>query len=384
MPCLSIQNGDFRLPDYLQSIALLIKEPTVTLDLFKIGQRFTGKYFDYVDTTILSDTGTVAVAIGAADTNIDVGALKSALGVGVIIEIGDEQMFVSSISTAGNTVDVLRGHGGTAAVAHVAGASIYVLSQAQKESGCSTNDCKAPVKTPRRNVLQEMTECYCLSGRSARFMANGGLKDYVSEDELLMDAMERMLQRLNKALMYSTFDDTSVDGAWTFRGIRSFINTYGGVVHDAGGAALSTDIIDCALAALNEKTTFVDTLLMNAKVKAAFNKLPWFQPMLPYGTQGNTVGNDFDFYRSSHLNKKLKVVVDNKLYKDEIYVLDSESLYIHPEQDVDGTDYWFKDINPEDTNCDRTVTIASGLTTSVLQPDRQGYITNFTLPWVVC
>ena len=102
--------------------------------------------------------------------------------------------------------------------------------------------------------------------------------------------------------------------------------------------------------------------------------------MLPYGTQGNTVGNDFDFYRSSHLNKKLKVVVDNKLYKDEIYVLDSESLYIHPEQDVDGTDYWFKDINPEDTNCDRTVTIASGLTTSVLQPDRQGYITNFTLP----
>jgi hypothetical protein len=41
----------------------MIKEPTVTLDLFQVGARFTNKYFDYVDTKQLVDTGLVAVAI---------------------------------------------------------------------------------------------------------------------------------------------------------------------------------------------------------------------------------------------------------------------------------------------------------------------------------
>jgi len=327
-------NSQFLDKDVIANAMLVEANMTRTLDLFQelpMG-RNNPEWYDYV-----KKPRTGAVGVGGWDNNdlVDLpvtDAFADVIGVGQVLEVETEQVIVSAVDRAANTIDVYaRGHGGTTAAAHLAGVVIYNIGKATREG---TVEVEAIVEESVKKVnfyqlFQELIDT-SKTAKLAGYYDLGGKEGSLEQklEWLRQGAMVDMLKNMNQTALFGLPYVGTAASPSTVGGLRHYLSQ-SDVVNNSVGAPFTEDDLKETLLAIQDRGGTANVILTNGATKAKINN---FNRVVTDGLQTRTNRQDrgagmiVDTYEGDGIGT-LQIVTDPLIYKNEIYILNTNKMY---------------------------------------------------------
>lgn len=281
----------------------------------------TNTKHEWQDEAMNAVAGQAAEAMDGSETDLDVddGTLYQ---VGDIIQIDDELMLVTGIST--NTLTVGLGYGSTTATTHLDNAPITIVANAALE-GADAKTSRETSRTRRANYTHIFTETVSLSGTASSSPWIGVGDEYEHQKEL---RIKELLWQLERAVMRSSTPGTTDVGSTTVRrsmqGIMHWISTN---VDDAGSATITAELLDGYLEdAWDAGARGMNLIMANGHQKRKISDFT--QAAVRYGPDQKVYKNVVAQYETDF--GMFDVMLNHNMPKDEIWILNTDLIKVVP------------------------------------------------------
>lgn len=239
-----------------------------------------------------------------------------------VVQVGDELMKVTDVSTGTNTITVIRGYADTEAAAIEDGATIEVLFVEGVE-GADARQARHKPRVKVENITQIFDDTISISG-SAEATSQYAISDLYNYEKAKKQ-LELALQ-LEKAVINGIkYENGDVR---QMQGIRQFIQTN----VDQVGAALDADVINNLAREIYEKGGFQGgsrhAIIVPAKQKQALSALD--QDKIRLDRAENMRGQVVEWFVSDFA--RFEIILNNNLRHDELFLVDLNRVAIRPLQ----------------------------------------------------
>lgn len=271
---------------------------------------------------IRSETITLADGTGVTLTVADAYAYQ----VNDLIRIEAEIVRVTAQASA-TTLTIVRGYAGTTGAAHAAKQAINLGSADPENSAAPAGMSDSTSRL--YNFVQTFTRGVDLSNDE---IANANVEGNPLTGNLARRFIE-WTQKFAAAFFYGVRSEDTVNNIHTMGGLYQFITT--NVVNAAG--ALTIAIIDARIKSIVDAGGDPKVIVVGTKQKQALDALDTNLQRLPKDQHvgGNLVTQS---YQSGILDHSIDIIVDLTIRPDELWVLDTDLINIHPlvNNGVDG------------------------------------------------
>jgi hypothetical protein len=281
------------------------------------------------------DDGSIVSATG--ETSFDV-AHGDRFRVGDQIQADDsaEVMFVTAVS--GDTLTVVRGYGGTSAEAIADQQVLRILGNAALE-GDDAPTARFTNRVRQSNVTQIFTAGVEVSGSqlAAKQAAIADELDYQKQERL-----RELIRDLENCVINGVAPSTDPQGSATVRRtMRGIIPSIATNVEDAGGAALTEDLLNANLRAVWEQSNGgVDTILVGGLQKRAINN--FIASARGYDARNTRYRDMVSVYESDF--GVCRVVLSRWVPSDAVVMLDSSRIDVLP---LSGRSFHYKPLSAD-------------------------------------
>lgn len=248
--------------------ALGIKKLPILSAISSIGKIDTTGIEWYEDEVIgLFTTGTgsgTAQEILDTDTTINV-ATADVFAIGDIVEIENERVQVTAVDYAANTITVVRGFQGTTAATHPANSKLEVVSSVAAEGNLTgASRVSEPVK--HSNVTQVFQDNLYLTGSLEAISPEWAKSEKARQVRQKIFRLDSLKAR---SIWYGIRFDSTSEKKRTMGGINFYVANK----VDAGGAALTPDMIIDQIIAMNNDGVFDMGLMPEIWVNPSYQKV---------------------------------------------------------------------------------------------------------------
>lgn len=290
---------------------------------------FEGYKLSWLDSRIDADGSYVNGAKLSTDTTITVDAgSKFRAGMLVSAEGSDEVILVTAVT--GNNLTVVRGFGGTTAVALADNVALVIDSVGREENSLAQND-GIYQPTSMENFFQTFDTAVEFSRRALATMQYGNTNDIVYQIsqrvQQLTIQMDRALVKGRKAVASVGGNDVSYSG-----GLKYFLDQVGAIKVDNAAAALTLDAINDLNAEIVKRGGSANTVAVGVAKARKINDL--------VGANYNSARlGDWQADEGSVLTlpsdlpligNVTRIVIDTNLNDDELVMYDSGMVNIIP------------------------------------------------------
>lgn len=261
--------------------------------------------------------------------------------VGDQVRLGDDKeiMLVTAVDTAGGTLTVTRGYGGTTRAALAVGKSLRILGNAALE-GDAADAARFSVRTRKQNYTQIFTATVEVSG-SELASKQIGVADEMNYQKQLR--LRELLRDLENCVINGTASTITPAGSSTVRrtmnGLLSLIQTNAMVPGENGFPAedsLTEEQLSAALRKIwMECGSAPDLILVNAGGKRAINQFA--SSARRYSPAEQTYRDLVNVYESDF--GVCRVVLSRYVPKGTVLLLDSSRIEVLP---LNGRSFFYK------------------------------------------
>lgn len=286
-----------------------------------------GDKITWLDMSVGADTLTMAASASNVDTTLTVTDGSKARK-GMLLHFDGEFIVVTSVAV--NVVTVLRGQGGSTAVA-IPDTSVLSVESVAREENSTTETDGIYQPTDVENNFQTMDTAVEMSRRALATLQFGNTND------LSFQVNERIRQlaiQMDKTLIRGRKMSLTIAGKKTTYtgGLGYYLDQAGALSVDHSGAALTLDAINALQAEIKARGGMVDSLVVGIAQARALQKLVNAQ----YGSQrlGDFVSDQGGLVRLPsdlpQIGGASTIVIDTNLADDELLLVDSRRLTIVP------------------------------------------------------
>lgn len=276
---------------------------------------------EWLDEALNATTDALNEALDNSETDVDVDT-GTVFRVGDIIQVDDELMLVSSIST--NTLTVTRGYGSSTAATHADNTVVYVISNAALE-GDTAPTSRETSRTRRANYTQIFTAKVDVSGTAIASNWIGVANEFEHQKEL---RMKEVLWELERAVLRGSTPGSSDVGSDTVRrSIQGIMFWFSTNTNNASSATLTKDLLDGYIRdAWSNGARGANLLMCNAFQKS---KIDGFTTSATrYGPRDNLVRTYVDKYETSF--GVFDVMLNHNVPTDEVWMLNTDLIKVLP------------------------------------------------------
>jgi hypothetical protein len=328
------------LSEEVKGFAMMV-EPrlTVTWDLFPEEEMCETEKIKWYDAVTNSLEG--AVKTGGWDIDDVTGLVitndtAAIINIGDVIRVDNEWMVVSAVVRTVDSASIsvhARGHGGTTAATHLAGAVIYIVGSAHVEG---TVDGAAILEdnVEKVNYCQILEEPISVT-KTAKNQKYEDVQDKM--DEARQKAMSRALRKINNTCLFGVPSAGSKTTPRSAAGIRYFLSSSADNINVNVAGAFTETVLKSTLLLIATRGGTPDVILCSANVKSVING---FNSTASAGVQTRVdrlekvAGTLVDFYEGEGVGR-LAVFADPLLRHahGEAYILNTKKM----------GKMWFKD-----------------------------------------
>ncbi|NUQ35053.1 MAG: DUF5309 family protein [Planctomycetaceae bacterium] len=238
---------------------------------------------------------------------------------------GSDEVMQATASTM-TTVTVTRGYGGTTAAALADNQELTVIGHAALE-GEDAAAAVAQIRVRKENFTQIFTETVSISGSLDAVTLHGVDREF---DYQTINRLRELMRQLEQSVICGVKATSNPEGSASVRrtmgGLLSYISGANAVVDDAGGAALTEDILNATIRAAWEKGGRPNAIVCNGFQK---RKISGF---VSSGTQfvpGETrLRSLIDVYESDFGVQR--VILSRWVPADKLLILDLDKVQVMP------------------------------------------------------
>lgn len=225
------------------------------------GEVIKNKEYEWIDVSLNSFRDSlVSTAVTAATqivvTNGTQTGLRPYIANRTVVQIGDEQLLVTSVVTVGTnqtTLNVTRAVSGTTAASQAAGSRVDIVSNAAPEGfDANRDDSEKGVK--RTNITQIFERQLILTGTAQALTTVGNETKMATQAEY---KMKELMKEAQKALIHGRYLDDSASGLRRWRGLKQWAEDAGNKLPSStfGGSptALNTALIESIIELYDER-----------------------------------------------------------------------------------------------------------------------------------
>lgn len=290
---------------------------------------FEGYKLSWLDMRVdAASSATTASALVGATTVAVVDGTKFRAGMTVSPAGSDEVMLVTAV--ASNNLTVVRGFGGTTAVALTSGQNIVIDSVGRGENSLAQNDGIFQPETVE-NFFQTMDTAVEFSRRALATMQYGSTNDLTFQlaerIKQLVNQMDRTLVRGRKATATVGSDTVSYTG-----GLRYYLDQAGAIKTDNSAAVLTLDAINNINAEIVARGGTANTIAVGIKQARKLSALV----SANYSSQrladwsadaGSVLTLPSDLPLVGNVNR---IVIDTNLADAELVIYDASKISVVP------------------------------------------------------
>jgi hypothetical protein len=290
---------------------------------------FEGYKLSWLDMRVdAASSATTASALVGATTVAVVDGTKFRAGMTVSPAGSDEVMLVTAV--ASNNLTVVRGFGGTTAVALTSGQNIVIDSVGRGENSLAQNDGIFQPETVE-NFFQTMDTAVEFSRRALATMQYGSTNDLTFQlaerIKQLVNQMDRTLVRGRKATATVGSDTVSYTG-----GLRYYLDQVGAIKTDNSAAVLTLDAINNINAEIVARGGTANTIAVGIKQARKLSALV----SANYSSQrladwsadaGSVLTLPSDLPLVGNVNR---IVIDTNLADAELVIYDASKISVVP------------------------------------------------------
>jgi hypothetical protein len=304
----------------VDEILLLNPNQTPLINLLGFAAPVTQTSHTWYEDEVFAVSSTATAAKLATDTAIVVADVEP-FRANQVVKIGDEFLLVTAVDTVGKSLTVQRGYAGTTAAAIANNAEVEVQFVESVE-GLDARDARYKKRVAVSNFTQLFDDTIKITG-TAQAVTQYGIGD-LYEYEKQKKQLELALA-LEKALIGGiAYENGNVR---YMKGIRNFIQSN---ITNAGGSALTDDLINDAAQAIYEKGGFAGggehVIMVPAKQKRAISDFGKANIRLERLDNGR--GSVADFFTGDF--GRFEIVLNQNLNSDELIIMDKNRAKIRP------------------------------------------------------
>ncbi|RLC65507.1 MAG: hypothetical protein DRI01_00675 [Chloroflexi bacterium] len=320
--------------DLSEAFEVIKKQKPTILSLIKTGKPATHYKHEWLNEVLEPVADALNGAIADTDTSAVVDD-STKFKVGDIITFNDanyELCKITAINTSSHTLTITRGYAGTTAAAHADNTEVRLVSRPKTEG--TTAD---PDSIHQPTVLYNYTQIFRQDAkitRTASKIKQYGINNLVNK--AVSDMLTKIYWELVGAVIYSgryaNTSDSSVPR--TMGGLLWWLSQSGAIKSDAGGATLTSALLNNLIAEIADAGGHPDTILCGVKQARAISKLNAdassnIVRMIDMNTR--VTGSFVTQFQSEIPNFPIaNIVVDMNMPDDKILLIDSTKLALVP------------------------------------------------------
>jgi hypothetical protein len=280
--------------------------------------------YEWLEDTMSARTTTLAEAVDAAETGIDV-TDGSIFKTGDIVKVDNELMYVSSVSS--NTLTVVKGFGGTTDDAHLNGATVELVTIARLEGADFTTGHTTTVTNPY-NYTQIFAEAVKVTG-SEQVNTKYGINDTMAYHlSKLMGGSNGVGEKfragklpilLQKSFYHGQRAQGSATTARAMGGFEFFVTSN---VTDLNGERLQRHHIEDLFQDCYEAGGDPDTIICGAWLRRKLTS--FYEGLITTSRSETRGGSRIDTVMTDF--GELEIMYDRWCDADKLYIVDSTKL----------------------------------------------------------
>lgn len=313
--------------DLSDVIAAVIQAQPTLISLVGTSGMATQTKHEWLEDVLQPERDALNGAILAADTTVTVDT-GSAFVPGMVLafEGYDEIMKVSAVS--GNDLTVVRGYGGTTAVAMTDNTEVVIVSRPQPEgTDPGDDDTREPGLEYNYTEIFDYTAKVSGTAQAVRVYGISNALDYQ-----VNNGAKIIARRMNNALIYGRRVARSSTENGSMGGLLQFVGQPGGNTVDAAGADLTATLLNDSIELIVKTGGKPDTLVANtaqARKISGFNAAN-LQVQRADQTAGNVV---YRFVNDLPMGVIANIAVDPNFPKNKVAIVDSSRINLVPLKD---------------------------------------------------